>query len=138
MSIKEQEKALIEDFELLENWEEKYDYLIELGYELPEMSEDLKTEQNLVKGCQSSVWFNIRCENHKVFFEADSDSLIVKGIVAVVDKLFNGQTAEDLLTADLSFFETVGLWRHLSAQRSNGVSAMLAHLKKAATDCLTD
>ncbi|NLZ26586.1 MAG: SufE family protein [Chloroflexi bacterium] len=129
-------KQLAEDFELLENWEEKYDYLIELGFELPEMPEDLKTEQNLVRGCQSSVWFDIHCEEGMVVFSADSDSLIVKGIVAVVEQLFNGQAAEDVLTADLSFFEELGLWQHLSAQRGNGLMAMIAHLKKAAADCL--
>ena len=128
---------LLEDFDLLENWEEKYDYLIELGFDLAEMPQDLKTEENLVKGCQSSVWFDIRCENGKINFAADSDSLIVKGIVAIIDYLYNGQSAEDVLKADLSIFEELGLWQHLSSQRGNGLMAMLAHLKKAATDCLS-
>ena len=132
----DRKKQLAEDFELLENWEEKFDYLIELGQELPEMPEALKTEQNLVRGCQSSVWFDIHCEEGKIVFSANSDSLIVKGIVAVVEQLFNGQAAEDVLTADLSFFEELGLWQHLSAQRGNGLMAMIAHLKKAAADCL--
>lgn len=138
MSTKEREKQLLEDFDLLENWEEKYDFLIELGMDLPEMRPELKTETNLVKGCQSSVWFDIRCENKKIVFDADSDSLIVKGIVAIVDKIFNGQPAEDVLTGDLKFFEEAGLWQHLSAQRGNGLLAMLAHLKKAATECLAE
>lgn len=128
---------LLEDFDLLENWEEKYDYLIELGFDLDEMPQDLKTEENLVKGCQSSVWFDIRCENGKINFAADSDSLIVKGIVAIIDYLYNGQSAEDVLKADLSIFEELGLWQHLSSQRGNGLMAMLAHLKKAAADCLS-
>ena len=128
---------LLEDFNLLENWEEKYDYLIELGFDLDEMPQNLKTEENLVKGCQSSVWFDIRCENGKINFAADSDSLIVKGIVAIIDYLYNGQSAEDVLKADLSIFEELGLWQHLSSQRGNGLMAMLAHLKKAATDCLS-
>ncbi len=128
---------LLEDFDLLENWEEKYDYLIELGFDLDEMPQNLKTEENLVKGCQSSVWFDIRCENGKINFAADSDSLIVKGIVAIIDYLYNGQSAEDVLKADLSIFEELGLWQHLSSQRGNGLMAMLAHLKKAATDCLS-
>lgn len=138
MTLSARKQQLLEDFELLENWEEKYDYLIELGMDLPEMPPELKTEQNLVRGCQSSVWFDIRCEDHKIIFDADSDSLIVKGIVAVVNQLFNEQPAEDVLKADLSFFEEVGLWQHLSAQRGNGLLAMIAHLKKAATDCLSD
>lgn len=128
---------LLEDFDLLENWEEKYDYLIELGFDLDEMPQNLKTEENLVKGCQSSVWFDIRCENGKINFAADSDSLIVKGIVAIIDYLYNGQSAEDVLKADLSIFEELGLWQHLSSQRGNGLMAMLAHLKKAAADCLS-
>jgi len=128
---------LLEDFDLLENWEEKYDYLIELGFDLDEMPQDLKTEENLVKGCQSSVWFDIRCENGKINFDADSDSLIVKGIVAIIDYLYNGQSAENVLKADLSIFEELGLWQHLSSQRGNGLMAMLAHLKKAAADCLS-
>ncbi len=95
------------------------------------MPQVLKTEENLVKGCQSSVWFDIRCENGKINFDADSDSLIVKGIVAIVDYLYNGQSAEDVLKADLSIFEELGLWQHLSSQRGNGLMAMLAHLKKS-------
>jgi cysteine desulfuration protein SufE len=138
MTLSARKQQLLEDFELLENWEEKYDYLIELGMDLPEMPPELKTDLNLVRGCQSSVWFDIRCEDHKIIFDADSDSLIVKGIVAVVNQLFNEQPAEDVLKADLSFFEEVGLWQHLSAQRGNGLLAMIAHLKKASTDCLSD
>ena len=136
MSANEKVKQLLEDFDLLENWEEKFDFLIELGMALPEMPSDLKTETNLVKGCQSSVWFDIRCEEGKIVFDADSDSLIVKGIVSIVDTLYNGQPAEEVLTANLSFFEATGLWKHLSSQRGNGLLSMIAHLKKAATDCL--
>lgn len=136
MSTSDHVKNLLEDFDLLDNWEEEFDYLIELGMALPEMPPDLKTESNLVKGCQSSVWFDIGCEDGKIVFKADSDSLIVKGIVSIVGALYNGQAAEDILKADLSFFEATGLWKHLSSQRGNGLLAMIAHLKKAATDCL--
>ncbi len=136
MTANEQMKQLLEDFDLLENWEEKFDFLIELGMALPEMPSELKTDTNLVKGCQSSVWFDIRCEAGKIFFDADSDSLIVKGIVSIVNTLYNGQSAEDVLQANLSFFEATGLWKHLSSQRGNGLLSMIAHLKKAATDCL--
>ena len=129
-------KQLAEDFELLENWEEKFDYLIELGQELPEMPEALKTEQNLVRGCQSSVWFDIHCENGLMRFSADSDSLVVKGLVAILDKLLNGQPAEEVLQMDLSLFEKLGLWHHISSQRSSGLAAMMGHLKQAAVECL--
>lgn len=137
-TIAEIEQELIEDFDLLENWEEKYEYLVELGQEMPEMPPDLKTSDRLVQGCQSSVWFDVTCRAGRLYFVADSDSLIVRGIVAVLTRVLNSQTAADVLAADLSFFERLGLWRHLSSQRSNGLTAMLAHLKKAAVDCLAE
>ncbi len=135
-SVKEIEQNLIDDFGLMDNWEEKYEYLIELGQDLPGMDAALKTEDRLVKGCQSSVWFDIHCQDHSVVFSADSDSLIVKGMVAILNEMLNGQPAEEVLKADLTFFETLGLWHHISSQRSNGLTAMLAHLKLAAADCL--
>ncbi len=134
-SIAEIQAELIQDFELLESWEEKYDYLIELGQDLPDMDPDLKTEENLVKGCQSSVWFYTHCEEGHLFLEADSDSLIVKGLVALLTLVLSGQPASQYDQTDLSLFESLGFWRHLSSQRSNGLSAMIAHLKMAAKAC---
>jgi len=135
-TMKQIEQNLIDDFALLENWEEKYEYLIEMGQDLPRMDPALKTEDRLVKGCQSSVWFDIHCEDGSLVFSADSDSLIVKGLVAVLNEILNGQPAEDVLQADMSIFETLGLWRHISSQRSNGLTAMMGHIKQAAADCL--
>lgn len=134
-SIAEIEAQFIDDFNQLENWEEKYDYLIELGDSLPEMPAELKTLQNLVKGCQSSVWFASQCKDGKLLLEADSDSMIIKGIVAILVQVLAGQPAADIQQADLTMFETLGLWRHLSSQRSNGVTAMMAHLKQSAAEC---
>ncbi len=134
--IKDIEKDLSDDFSLLTNWEEKYEYLIELGMDMPPMKPELKVDENLVKGCQSSVWFDVNCEDGNVVFEADSDSLVVKGMVAVLFRLFNHQPAIDVLDADLSLFEELGLWRHISSQRSNGLTAMVAHLKVEAAECL--
>ncbi|MGB4594423.1 MAG: SufE family protein [Anaerolineaceae bacterium] len=134
-SIAEIEAQFIDDFNQLENWEEKYDYLIELGDSLPEMPAELKTIENLVKGCQSSVWFSTQCKDGQLLIEADSDSLIIKGIVAILVQVLSGQPAADIKRADLTMFETLGLWRHLSSQRSNGVTAMMAHLKQSAADC---
>ena len=99
------------------------------------MKPENKVEKNLVKGCQSSVWFDVNCKDGNMVFEADSDSLVVKGMVAVLYKLFNNQPAKDVLDADLSFFEELGLWRHISSQRSNGLTAMVSFLKSAAEDC---
>ena len=130
------QKDLSDDFALLANWEEKYEYLIEMGMDMPAMNPESKVDENLVKGCQSSVWFDIICQDGLMVFEADSDSLVVKGMVAVLYKLLNHQPAKDVLEADLSFFEELGLWRHISSQRSNGLTAMVAHLKAEAADCL--
>ena len=135
-SVQKIQKDLSDDFSLLANWEEKYEYLIEMGMDLPAMKPENKVEKNLVKGCQSSVWFDVNCKDGNMAFEADSDSLVVKGMVAVLYKLFNNQPAKDVLDADLSFFEELGLWRHISSQRSNGLTAMVAHLKAKAADCL--
>lgn len=135
-NIREIQKDLSDDFALLANWEEKYEYLIELGMDMPVMKPENKVDENLVKGCQSSVWFDVDCQQGIMVFEADSDSLVVKGMVAVLYKMFNNQPAKDVLNADLSFFEELGLWRHISSQRSNGLTAMLAHLKAKAADCL--
>ena len=135
-TIKQIEQNLIDDFALLENWEEKYEYLIEMGQDLPEMDPTLKTDDRLVQGCQSSVWFDIHCKEGNLEFSADSDSLIVKGMVAILNEILNGQPAKEVLQADMTFFETLGLWRHISSQRSNGLTAMMGHIKQAAADCL--
>lgn len=132
------EQNLVADFALLDNWEEKYEYLIEMGQDLPEMDPALKTDDRLVQGCQSSVWFDIHCKDGNLVFSADSDSLIVKGMVAVLNEILNGQPAEEVLQADMSFFETLGLWRHISSQRSNGLTAMMGHIKQAAAECIRE
>ncbi|NLE82988.1 MAG: SufE family protein, partial [Chloroflexi bacterium] len=135
-TIKEIEQNLIDDFALLENWEEKYEYLIEMGQDMPAMEPTLKTDDRLVQGCQSSVWFDIHCEEGNLVFSADSDSLIVKGMVAVLNAIFNGQPAEAVLQSDMSLFDTLGLWRHVSSQRGSGLTAMIGHLKQSAAECL--
>lgn len=134
--IQEIQKELSDDFSLLVNWEEKYEYLIEMGMDMPAMNPENKLEEKLVKGCQSSVWFDVKCQDGIMVFEADSDSLVVKGMAAMLHKLLNNQPAKDVLEAELSIFEELGLWRHISSQRSNGLTSMLAHLKAAAVDCL--
>jgi len=134
--IQELQKDLSDDFSLLANWEEKYEYLIEMGMDMPAMKPENKVDENLVKGCQSSVWFDVKCQDGIMVFEADSDSLVVKGMVAMLHKLLNNQPAKEVLEAELSVFEELGLWRHISSQRSNGLTAMVAHLKAEAVDCL--
>jgi cysteine desulfuration protein SufE len=134
-TVAELEAELTENFDLLETWEEKYDYLIELGQDLPPLDPAKKVDDNLVRGCQSSVWFDITCKDGKLYFAADSDSLIVKGLIAILHQLLDGQPAETFIDVNLTVFETLGFWRHLSSQRSNGLTAMVAHLRAAAAEC---
>lgn len=134
-SLHEIQRQLVEDFGLLETSNEKFDYLISLGQSSPEMSYDRKTETNLVKGCQSNVWFDIRCEDRRLYIEADSDSLIVKGIAALLVRVLSGQDSNEILCADMDFIHEIGLWRQLSTQRGTGLTAMLANIHSAAEKC---
>lgn len=129
MNIKEVTEELIADFDLFDDWADKYEYLISLGKELPSMDVDDKTEDNTVKGCQSKVWLKAKNEFDVVVFEADSDAIITKGIIALLVKVFNGQNAEEIVNADLSFIDKIGLKEHLSPNRSNGLIAMVKKMK---------
>jgi len=134
-SINEAQKQIIEDFKLLPAWSDKYSYLIELGQELVPMNPDLKTEENLVKGCQSNIWFHTRCDDGILILEADSDSLIVKGIASMLVKVLSGHSPQEVLDANLTFIDTIGMRQHLSSQRSNGLMAMLEHIRNFASEC---
>jgi cysteine desulfuration protein SufE len=127
MSNKEDE--LIEDFSLFETWEEKYEYIIELGKKLPEMNANFKTAENKIKGCQSSVWLTASEKNNLIFFEGDSDSVIVKGLVSILVNVFSGQEADFILQHKLEFMEKIGLMKHLAQTRSNGLLAMVKQMK---------
>ena len=129
MSIKEVSGELIEDFELFEDWADKYEYIISLGKDLQSMNASDKTDDNIVKGCQSQVWLTARNEDGIVFFDADSDAIITKGIIALLVKVFNGQSAKDILNNDLTFIDQIGLKEHLSPNRSNGLVAMVQKMK---------
>ena len=118
------EEELIEDFDLFDDWSDKYEYLISLGKDLPSMNEE-KIEDNIVKGCQSQVWLTAEAKDGNVFFEADSDAIITKGIIALLVKVFNGQPAGDIVNNNLSFIDQIGLKDHLSPNRSNGLVAMI-------------
>ena len=129
MSIQEVSTELIEDFELFEDWADKYEYIISLGKDLQSMNASDKTDSNIVKGCQSQVWLTARNEAGIVFFDADSDAIITKGIIALLVKVFNGQSAKDILNNDLTFIDQIGLKEHLSPNRSNGLVAMVQKMK---------
>jgi cysteine desulfuration protein SufE len=131
-SIPELEEEIREDFALFEDWEERYNYLIDLGKELPLIDADKKTEENLIKGCQSRVWVNAKAENGRIIFTADSDAIITKGIISLLIKVLSGQSAEDIIKTELKFIDDIGLKEHLSPTRSNGLLSMIMQMKQQA------
>lgn len=129
-SIKSIQDEIIADFSLLdEDAEMKVLYVMELGQRLPEMPEEDKTDDNIVKGCQSKVWLTARLENEKVHFTADSNTAITKGLVSLLNRIFNGQSPNAILDADLHFMNAIGMERFIGTQRSNGFSAMIRQMK---------
>ncbi|HRI40902.1 MAG TPA: SufE family protein [Bacteroidia bacterium] len=128
-SIQELENAIVEDFALFDDWTEKYQYIIELGQQLPAMADALKTEDRKIKGCQSSVWLSASLRDGKVWFEADSDSTFVKGEIALLLRVLSGQAPEDVLKSELSFIDKIGLRQHLAMTRANGLAAMIKQIK---------
>lgn len=130
MTINELQDEIIEDFELFEDdWEGKYEFIIDLGKKLPPMADEFKTDDNIIKGCQSVVWLNAKFENGKIFYEADSQAIIVKGLVNMLLKVLSGHTPEDILNADLYFIDKIGLTSHLAQTRANGLASMVKQMK---------
>lgn len=128
-TINELQDEVIEEFADFDDWMDKYQLLIDLGSEQECMPEAYKTEQNLIDGCQSRVWLQADLEDGKLVFQAESDALIVKGIVALLVKVLSGHTPDEILNADLYFIERIGLKEHLSPTRSNGLLAMLKQMR---------
>ena len=129
MTISEQGKDLAESFSFMEDWTEKYQYMIDLSKSLDEMNLNYKTDENLIKGCQSKVWLHSSYEKGKIHFEADSDAIISKGIVAILLSVLNNRSPQEILSADLTFIDEIGLKEHLSPNRANGLSSMLKQIK---------
>ena len=129
MTIQETEEQIINEFANFDEWLDKYSYLIELGKDCPVIDEKEKTESNLIKGCQSRVWLSCEHRDGRLFFAADSDAVITKGIIALLIRAFNGQTPKDILDADLHFIDVIGLKEHLSPSRSNGLVSMIKQIK---------
>lgn len=127
--IKEIEQELIDDFAMFETWEDKYEYLIDLGKKLAPLDESFKKEEYKIKGCQSSVWIHSFQKDGLVFFEGDSDAMIVKGLVSMMIMVLNGQTPGTIVNADLEFINTIGLSSHLAQTRSNGLRSMIKQMK---------
>lgn len=128
-TIEEKEQELIEEFELFDDWTDKYEYIIELGQKLPVFPADKKTEEYKIKGCQSSVWVNSTVKDGKLFIEGDSDSTIVKGLVAMLIHVLSGQQPDDVLNAKLGFIDAIGLSQHLAPTRANGLASMVKQIK---------
>ncbi len=128
-TIKEIEDEIIEEFSMFEDWNQKYEYLIELGKDLDLIDEKFKTDEYKVSGCQSQVWINTEFKDGKIYFKADSDAIITKGIIALLVRVLSGQKPEDILNADLSFLDKIGMKEHLSMNRANGLTSMINRMK---------
>jgi cysteine desulfuration protein SufE len=129
MGIQERELYIVSEFSQFEQWEDKYSRLIELGREVSKIDDAKKTEENLIKGCQSRVWLNTELRDGKIFFQTDSDAVITKGIAALLIFVFDGSTADEILNFEPTFIDKIGLKEHLSPTRSNGLTSMLKQIK---------
>ena len=129
MTIAEKEEQLINEFTLFDDWMDKYNYIIDLGKSLPMIDEKLKTESNLIKGCQSRVWLSAEFDGKVINFTGDSDAVITKGIANLLVRTLSGHTPDEILEADMGFVDKIGLKEHLSPTRSNGLVSMIKQMK---------
>ena len=129
MTLDEIQKDIVDEFSIFEDWLDRYNYLIELGNDLPSIDPEYRTNEYLINGCQSKVWLHAGLEDGKIVYNADSDAIIVKGIVALLVKVLNGRTPDEILANDLHFIEDVGLRQNLSPTRSNGLLAMVKKMR---------
>lgn len=129
MTINEKQDEIIEEFSAFDDWMDRYQILIDLGNELPPLDEKYKTDQNLIEGCQSRVWVQADYIDGKIVFQAESDALIVKGIIALLVKVLSGHTPDEILNTDLYFIDKIGLKEHLSPTRSNGLLSMVKQIR---------
>lgn len=129
MTIHDIQEEIIDEFSMFEDWEERYQYMIDLGKTLPLIDPKYKTDDNIIKGCQSKVWVHAEMIDEKVVFTADSDAIITKGIIAILIRVFSNQSPQDIISADTSFIDKIGLKEHLSPTRANGLVSMIKQLK---------
>lgn len=128
-TIKEIQEEIVDEFALFDDWMQRYEYIIELGKSLPLIEEKYKVEENLIRGCQSQVWLHAEKQGENIVFTADSDAILTKGIIAVLIRTFSNQKAVDVMNADTSFIDEIGLKEHLSPTRANGLVSMLKQIK---------
>ena len=129
MKIKEIQDEIVDEFSMFDDWMERYEYIIELGKNLPLIKEEFKTENNIIKGCQSKVWLQGEQTDDKIVFTADSDAILTKGIIAILIRTFSNQKASDILEAEMGFIDEIGLKEHLSPTRANGLVSMIKNIK---------
>lgn len=129
MTIQEIQNEIIDEFSFFEDWEQRYEYLIELGKSLKSLPDEVKTEDKVIKGCQSTVWLDGKMEGDKLYFQADSDAILPKGLAALLVRIYNGQNPTDILNSNTEFIQKIGLQEFLSPTRANGLLAMVKQFK---------
>ena len=129
VTIEEIQNDIIDEFSMFSDWEERYQYMIDLGKDLPLIEEKYKTDSNIIKGCQSKVWVHAEMKGDKLCFTADSDAIITKGIIAILIRVFSNQSPKDIIDAETDFIDKIGLKEHLSPTRANGLVSMIKQLK---------
>lgn len=129
MTLKEKQERIIRQFEILGDWPERYKFIIKQGKKLPPLDDEKKTEDNLVRGCQSQVWLDTELDDDRIIFKADSDAAITKGLVALLVNFYSGETPDNILTTDPEFIKEIGMQDHLSPTRSNGLASMVKQMK---------
>ena len=129
MNIKEIQNEIIDEFSMFDDWEERYQYVIDLGKTLPLIESQYKTEDNIIKGCQSKVWLHAETKDGNVVFTADSDAILTKGLIAIMIRVFSNQSPQAILDADTAFVDDIGLKEHLSPTRANGLVSMIKQIK---------
>lgn len=128
-TIKEIQEEIVDEFSMFDDWMQRYEYIIELGKTLPLIDSQYKVDDNLIKGCQSKVWLHAEIRDDKILFTADSDAILTKGIIAILIRTFSNQKPEDVMNADMSFIDEIGLKEHLSPTRANGLVSMMKQIK---------
>lgn len=136
-AIETKQQELIDEFAIYDDWMEKYEYIIELGKELPLIDAEKRTNDRLIEGCQSKVWLDASEKDGKIYFTADSDAIITKGIIGLLIRVFDGEPAEEIAKADLQFISEIGLQEHLSPTRANGLANMVKRIKMLALKALS-
>ncbi len=129
MTIKEIQNEIVEEFSMFDDWMQRYEYLIELGKSLPLIDEQHKTDDNIIKGCQSRVWLNAETNGKEITYTADSDAILTKGLIALMVRVLSNQKPEDIVKAEMDFVDEIGLKEHLSPTRANGLLSMIKQMK---------